>query len=462
MYREPTLKPPANPANAPGEARQETRPLTVSVIIPVYNGEATLRQCLEAVNASDYPHYEVIVVNDGSKDGSADIAEELGATVVPLPRGPFGPGLARNQGSEIATGDILLFVDADVVIRADSVRRIVETFVAEPKAAAVFGSYDAAPSAQDFASQYRNLLHHFVHQQGSESAETFWAGCGAVRRDVFREIGGFDGLRYPKPSIEDIELGGRIRLAGHKIVLNSNIQVKHLKRWTLRGIIKTDVFSRAVPWTRLIKQSSNMPNRLNLAVTQRISGLIVVLILVHLGLISFFHNISTLPLLMILFVSVIGYWSLDKDGPLFSRMSLRAEIVAYALIVTLAALIFFSTYWRVFIPLTLMTCGTLGGRFLPQTSGLARKFILASLVLGLISGLAILMASFSIWLLAPLLTLIGLVLALNYKLYVFFARQRGITFAAAVFPFHMLYYLYSVFSYGFATGAHALANGRRT
>ena len=56
-------------------------------------------------------------------------------------------------------------------------------------------------------SQYRNLLHHFVHQHGHAEASTFWAGCGAIRRAAFDAVGGFDAARFPRPSIEDIELG---------------------------------------------------------------------------------------------------------------------------------------------------------------------------------------------------------------------------------------------------------------
>ena len=77
-----------------------------------------------------------------------------------------------------------------------------------------------APRLQGVVSQYRNLLHHFVHQHGNSEASTFWAGCGAIRRSVFEEMGGFDEQRFPTPSIEDIELGYRLRQAGHRILLD--------------------------------------------------------------------------------------------------------------------------------------------------------------------------------------------------------------------------------------------------
>ena len=82
-------------------------------------------------------------------------------------------------------------------------------------------------------SQYRNLLHHFVHQEGNPEASTFWAGCGAVRRAAFDAVAGYDEARFRRPSIEDIELGYRLRRAGYRIRLDRDLQCTHLKRWRL-------------------------------------------------------------------------------------------------------------------------------------------------------------------------------------------------------------------------------------
>ncbi|HEU4370168.1 MAG TPA: glycosyl transferase, partial [Methylomirabilota bacterium] len=144
-----------------------------------------------------------------------------------------------------------------------------------PDVAAVFGSYDAMPRAPGLVSQYRNLLHHFVHQHGDSAASTFWAGCGAVRRDVFATLGGFDARRFPRPSIEDIELGYRLRAAGHRILLDKELQGTHLKRWTLRSVVTTDVTCRAVPWARLNLERRASLTDLNLKASQRASAALV-------------------------------------------------------------------------------------------------------------------------------------------------------------------------------------------
>jgi glycosyltransferase involved in cell wall biosynthesis len=241
----------------------------ISVIIPVYNGGACFRACLLSVTAAGPPPTEVIVIGDGDTDGSSQFAEELGAMVLRFPS-PGGPARARNLGASHAKGEILFFVDADVTIPPDTVDRIRTIFQREPEIAALIGSYDDGPGDAHFLSQYRNLLHHYVHQHGREEASTFWGACGAIRRDVFLAMGGFDET-YIKPSIEDIELGYRLKKAGHSIRLCKSLQVKHWKRWTVQSMLRADVFQRALPWTQLLHRNGGFVNDLNIDVSGRAS-----------------------------------------------------------------------------------------------------------------------------------------------------------------------------------------------
>ncbi len=248
--------------------------LCISIIVPVYNNPQDLAECLTALCAFPCPGCEIIVVDDASTDDTPAVPRRFGTRVLRLEQNS-GPAAARNHGACHAQGDILFFVDADVVVAPGAVSRVVQIFAEHPEIAAVFGSYDAQPRAAGMVSQYRNLLHHFVHQQGNTEATTFWAGCGAMRRTVFQALGGFDAQRFPVPSIEDIELGYRLRQAGHRIRLEKTLQGTHLKRWTLRSAIKTDVVCRAVPWTRLILESKIAPDDLNLQRRQQLSGALV-------------------------------------------------------------------------------------------------------------------------------------------------------------------------------------------
>jgi glycosyltransferase involved in cell wall biosynthesis len=247
----------------------------ISVIVPVYNGGNFLQRCLEALFASDYAPFEVIVVDDGSTDESAAIARARGARVIESERPRSGPAAARNLAAKQAKGDVLLFVDADVVVKTDTLSKVADRFAQRPEISALFGSYDDEPFEKNFLSQYKNLQHHFVHQTSNSEASTFWAGLGAVRRDVFLSVGGFDCERYAVPSIEDIELGVRLRAAGHRILLDRDIQAKHLKKWKLVSLVRTEIFCRAVPWSKLILTSQGLINDMNLKTSDRASAVLV-------------------------------------------------------------------------------------------------------------------------------------------------------------------------------------------
>jgi GT2 family glycosyltransferase len=255
--------------------RLDTEPF-VSVVVPVRDGAAHLPRCLDALVASDYARREIIVVDDASSDSSAEIATSRGALVLRLAR-QSGPAAARNHGAARARGDVLLFIDADVEVRRDTLTRVAAHFAADPTLAAVFGSYDDAPAEPNFASQFKNLFHHFTHQRSARRASTFWAGCGAIRREVFLVTGGFDARRFARPSVEDIELGYRLCRAGREIVLDRDVQVKHLKRWTLPTLWRADIRDRAVPWSRLIVAQGGMINELNLSYRDRVSAALVCL-----------------------------------------------------------------------------------------------------------------------------------------------------------------------------------------
>jgi GT2 family glycosyltransferase len=246
--------------------------MKLSVIIPAYNGGEELGLCLQALTASTCPPDEIIVVDDASQDASAFLAAKLGAFVLHLPDGPRGPARARNHGAAAAQGDVLVFLDADVVSHPDTLGRIKTYLANAPEVAALFGSYDTEPPAPGLVSRYKNLLHHYIHQHGRSEASTFWAGCGAVRRNVFRAVGGFDES-YLSAAVEDIEFGARLRRQGYRIRLCPDIQVAHLKRWTFFSLLRADIFRRAVPWSRLILRQGHWPWDLNVDAKSRLSAL---------------------------------------------------------------------------------------------------------------------------------------------------------------------------------------------
>lgn len=259
---------PAGPAS-PGPRRPP-----LSVVIPVFNGGRDFERCLQRLRVSDQPDYELIVVDDGSTDGSAAFAEAQGATVLRHDV-PLGPAAARNEGARHANAPLVFFLDADVAVHPQTLTRAIARFDADPNLAALFGSYDDAPAAPGLVSQFRNLLHHYVHQQGefvddARPARTFWTGCGVIRRQAFLDLGGFDPRLYRRPAIEDIEFGYRLTRAGLRVALARDVQATHLKRWTFLGMIKTDIFQRGVPWMLLIKRSGIVETDLNVRSEQKL------------------------------------------------------------------------------------------------------------------------------------------------------------------------------------------------
>ncbi len=246
----------------------------LTVIVPALNAMHTVRRVFEAVLASDLPRerYELILVDDGSTDETSLVGAEYCDRVVRLSGRPHGPAFARNRAAEVARGGILVFVDADVLPHPDALRRIAEHFRADPGLASVFGSYDAHPEAPGLVSQYRNLMHHYVHQKSAGEAHTFWAGLGAIRRTDFHAVGMFDEWHYGRPQIEDIELGRRLHRSGHRILLDPTIQGTHLKRWTVKNTLAGDFQHRGIPWMWLIlvEESPEKAQTLNVRAAEKV------------------------------------------------------------------------------------------------------------------------------------------------------------------------------------------------
>jgi glycosyltransferase involved in cell wall biosynthesis len=301
-----------------------SQPIDVSVIVPVYNGGTFLPRCLGAISASDFPGYEVIVVDDGSTDQSVEISKSFKTNVLSSGRVQSGPAAARNVGSKHARGKILLFVDADVVIEPETISKVFARFD-DPSVSAVFGSYDSEPAEQNFLSQYKNLQHRFVHQTSNPEASTFWAGLGAIRTGVFEAIGGFDVEQFAVPSIEDIELGVRLRQTGHRIILDRDIQAKHLKKWTPIQLLRTEIFCRAMPWSKLILTRQGVVNDMNLKVSDRISAALTLLSIGILPLLFWWPFLVIVPLACLVTVFLLNYdffrFFARLKGPIFAMMT---------------------------------------------------------------------------------------------------------------------------------------------
>lgn len=415
---------------------------TVSIVVPVYNGEAELERCLAGIATSQTEPLEVIVVDDGSTDGSRAVAEKFGARVLGT-GGRSGPAKARNLGAREAKGDVLFFLDADVVAQPDSVGRVAAAFGEDAALDALIGSYDDDPAERDFLSQYKNLMHCYVHQTGHEQASTFWSGCGAIRREVFLGYSGFDES-YARPAIEDIELGYRLFQAGRRMMLDKQLRVKHLKRWTFWNLLKTDILDRGIPWTELILRDRNMPNDLNLQVSQRIS---VALAFVSVGfallLTVYWQGYFLTPVFALLLFVMARFW-LDSDGAPRGAKAFLGMTAGFAVLVALA----WKYHMLGVIPPVLLGYVL---PFLRHRYALAEGSRLGSLTMvafGVASVLLILQYLPGSALLTGLIAVLVVLVVLNNQFYLFLAARRGKAFAVAAVPFHLLYHFYNGISFG--------------
>lgn len=262
--------------------------MKLSVVIPVHNGGNDFRKCLAALMDSTRQPDELIIVDDASMDQTPELAPRLGILVPSEGRYPVGPARSRNRGVMYAEGDILVFIDADVMVHRDTLARIEKYFIEQPEIAALFGSYDDDPPHRGLVSLYKNLQHHFIHHNSPRNPASFWTGMGAIRREVFIQLGGFNE-NYARPSIEDIELGVRLKEAGYVVRLCPDVQATHLKRWNIFSLLRTDILDRAVPWTRLILSTSGLPSELNLDFKSRVSALCIWALLMLAAVGFWFH-----------------------------------------------------------------------------------------------------------------------------------------------------------------------------
>jgi len=418
-------------------------PPTISVIIPAYNSSAFLRSSLEHLARSTVAPLECIVADDGSTDDTAKVARELGAKVVSAGR-RSGPSRARNLGAKEARGEILFFLDADVCVHPDTLARIQASFEEDPELDALIGSYDDSPQSKDFLSQYKNLMHCFVHQNSRTRACTFWSGCGAVRRTVFLEHTGFDES-YSRPAIEDIELGYRMFMGGRKAILDKDLQVKHLKKWTFWNLVKTDVLDRGIPWTELILRDRHMPNDLNLELSQRVSvAMVFVLMGVTTAAAIFWGWYFLIPLMAIVFFLLARYW-VESASSGRSKGPLLAMTVATGVII-------WQTYLNDMLgilPPLLLGYLLLFLRHRYAYADPKRRRWTGFILGGYIAGTLIFMISFfpAHMLIFAFFLLVTVIVVLNNQFYFFLAARQGRVFALAAMPFHLLYHLYNGISF---------------
>ena len=219
----------------------------VSIIIPAYNAASTLAECLTRIFQSTYEAIEVILVDDGSTDGTRAIAANFPARVVAT-EGRAGPAAARNLGAHVAEGDILFFIDTDVMLRPDSIDRLVER-LAEGDVDGVCGVQAVQMRHRDLVSQYKNLWMRWTYLRLRGDVPLFYTTAAAILRTRFWQAGGFDPA-YATPSLEDTAFGQKLAHLGIRVQVQPDLEVEHVKRYSLASLLWTD-FRRRFALLRL-------------------------------------------------------------------------------------------------------------------------------------------------------------------------------------------------------------------
>jgi glycosyltransferase involved in cell wall biosynthesis len=215
-------------------------PRPLSIIVPVRDGSATLVRSLTAILASELHRddYELIVVDDASGDSSPELAARYADTVVRLTGRKSGAAYARNRGAELAQGEVLAFVDADAMVRPDTLPRMVGMLTAHPELDAVSTSHDHTAGAHNLVSQYWNLLLLLGERGQAGTSGDIASPCAVVRRQVFLSVGMYDEWRFETARLEGIEFAQRLEDSGHNVVSSRELAITGLKHWSLRSLCR--------------------------------------------------------------------------------------------------------------------------------------------------------------------------------------------------------------------------------
>jgi len=258
----------------------------VSIIIPVRNGVATIARCLEAAFASRYEHFEVIVVNDGSDDRSAEIIKTFPCTLVEL-SGTSGASRARNIGASHSRGDILFFTDADCLLNEDALAIAVTTLTAAGRDVVVGGTYTVEPADERFFSAFQSIFINHAESRDRDNPDYIAAHAMVLYADTFEKSGGF--VEDFLPILEDVDFSHRLRSSGYRLIMGPGIQVRHLFDYSLLGSVSNG-FIKSKYWAiysihnrDLLADSGTASRALKLDVAALFGSLLAALLVLNTG-----------------------------------------------------------------------------------------------------------------------------------------------------------------------------------
>jgi len=216
----------------------------LSIIVPVFNAEATLGKCLQAISKiKGFNECELIIADDGSTDSSLEIAKKYTGKIVSSPKNK-GAAFVRNLGAKSASGEFLLFVDSDVVFSPVDILSYLKEDFARNDICGIYGVYEEKVPFNNFSSVYKHLYTCFGLGLGQRMSPRFFSTASsatlAVSRKTFLESGGFNES-FPGVMAEDIEFSLRLVIKTNKLwYLDDRIKGQHIKKYTPLSLLKSD------------------------------------------------------------------------------------------------------------------------------------------------------------------------------------------------------------------------------
>ena len=211
----------------------------ISIVIPFYNSQDSINDCLNAVFKSSYKNFEVIAVSDGSKDESLKIAKKFPCKLIKSKKN-YGSGHARNKGAKLARGKIIVFLDSDVIIKKNHLKIIFNYFIKKNYKMAQ-GIYTHKPIYKKISTQYLQSYQCFyVFSKKLKYINNLVSNFFVIKKKIFFEVGGFDS-KFIGSNAEDADLGYKLTKKGYKIPILRNLNVLHKVNfglWTFVNKIK--------------------------------------------------------------------------------------------------------------------------------------------------------------------------------------------------------------------------------
>ena len=292
--------------------------LNFSIIIPVKRDDPLIERCVSAALTAAPLGSEIIVVLDGWETNRLDHFVEQSRVHV-LNHTKAGPAVCRHFGAMQAVHEWLCFLDSDVVVHPDALEKAASALLLSGDDGLI-GSYDDRPEYPSTVSRFRNLLHHFHHQRNHDTSGVFWGALGIVKCSAYFGVGGFDPS-FVTASVEDIDLGYRLAACGYTVRINGDVQVCHLKRWTLLNMVRTDIWLRARPWAMLMRKYRRWGQKpLNTSLREQLSAVLACFtpLLIAGGLVAaWFLWLSALSILL--------FTVIQWDFYLFARRNFSAS-----------------------------------------------------------------------------------------------------------------------------------------